>query len=177
VFASTASALPVLGKGAVEAALRKRRHKPMFMVDIAVPRDIEPEVGELRDVYLYTIDDLTAIVDDNVRGRKRAAEQAELIIDEGIAAFVRDQRVRDGQDTVKALRRQAESLRDAELARALAELERGGDPAELLKRLANGLTNKLIHRPTVALRDASANERDEVIRVVSQMFALDTSRD
>ncbi len=173
IFSSTASALPILGKGAVEHALRKRKHKPMFMVDIAVPRDIEPEVGELRDVYLYSIDDLTAIVEDNVRGRKRAAEQAELVIEEGIDSFVRDTRVRDGQDTVKALRRQAEAVRDAEIARALVELERGGDPAEVLRRLGTSLTNKLIHRPTVALRDASANEHDEVIRKVSQMFALE----
>ncbi len=173
IFSSTASALPILGKGAVEQALRKRKHKPMFMVDIAVPRDIEPEVGELRDVYLYSVDDLTAIVEDNVRGRKRAAEQAELVIEAGIDSFVRDMRVRDGQDTVKALRRQAEAVRDAEIARALIELERGGDPAEVLRRLGTSLTNKLIHRPTVALRDASANEHDEVIRMVSQMFALD----
>ena len=173
IFSSTASALPILGKGAVEQALRKRKHKPMFMVDIAVPRDIEPEVGELRDVYLYSVDDLTAIVEDNVRGRKRAAEQAEIVIEEGIDNFVRDTRVRDGQDTVKALRRQAEAVRDAEIARALSELERGGDPAEVLRRLGTSLTNKLIHRPTVALRDASANEHDEVIRMVSQMFALE----
>ena len=177
VISSTASPIPILGKGAVENALKKRKHRPIFMVDIAVPRDIEPEVGQLGDVYLYTIDDLTAIIEDNVRARRRAAEQGELIIEEGVEEYLRDQRVRESQNTLTALRRQAERLRDDELARMLLELERGGDPADLLKRLANGLTNKLIHKPTIALREAGANDRAEVIRVVNELFSLDSGRE
>ena len=177
VISSTASPIPILGKGAVENALKKRKHRPIFMVDIAVPRDIEPEVGQLSDVYLYTIDDLTAIIEDNVRTRRRAAEQGELIVEEGVEEYLRDQRVRESQSTLTALRRQAERLRDDELERTLAELARGGDPAELIKRLANGLTNKLIHKPTIALRDAGANDRAEVIRVVKELFSLDSSRE
>ena len=177
VISSTASPIPILGKGAVENALKKRKHRPIFMVDIAVPRDIEPEVGELRDVYLYTIDDLTAIIEDNVRARRRAAEQGELIVDAGVEEYLRDQRVRESQGTLTALRRHAEQLRDDELARTLADLARGADPAELLKRLANGLTNKLIHKPTIALREAGANDRAEVIRVVNELFSLDSTQE
>ena len=177
VISSTASPIPILGKGAVENALKKRKHRPIFMVDIAVPRDIEPEVGELRDVYLYTIDDLTAIIEDNVRARRRAADQGELIVEEGVEEYLRDQRVRESQSTLTALRRQAERLRDTELERSLADLARGADPAELLKRLANGLTNKLIHKPTIALREAGANDHAEVIRVVNELFSLDSTRE
>src|SRR5690606_6640111 len=114
VITSTASQLPILGKGAVERALKLRKHQPILMVDIAVPRDIEAEVAELDDVYLYTVDDLKEIVDENLKTRQNEARKADLIIAEGVDGFYRQLRSLDAVATVKALRQKVEGLRDAE---------------------------------------------------------------
>jgi glutamyl-tRNA reductase len=176
VIASTGSALPVLGKGAVEAALRARKHRPMFMVDIAVPRDIEPEVGELRDVYLYSIDDLSEIIEENLGERRRAAESAEALIVEGTEAYFRETRVRDGQHLLRAFRSRAESLREGELVRARQRLSAGDPAEEVLEQLAHGLLNKLIHEPTVAIRDASANGRSDLLHYLRTLYGLSEDR-
>ncbi len=173
VIASTAADLPVLGKGMIETAIRARRRKPMLLVDIAVPRDIESQVGELDDVFLYTIDDLAEIVAENRRSRAEAAEQAERIIAQGVDAWLRDLRSQEAVATVKAYRSHAEQIREQELARHLKRLQRGDDPAEVLGRLAHSLTNKLIHTPSRQLREAGAEGRDEVIVHGRRLLGLD----
>ena len=136
VISSTASTLPILGKGSVESALKQRKHKPMFMVDIAVPRDIEPEVDELDDVYLYSVDDLQEIIDENLKSRQDAAHQAEEIIDTQVTHFMGWLRSLESISTIRSFREQAEGLRDETLARALAQLERGENPEQVMQELA-----------------------------------------
>lgn len=172
VISSTASQLPLLGKGAVESALKKRKHKPMFMLDIAVPRDIEAQVGELDDVYLYTVDDLHAVIDENKKSRVAAADQAEEIISEGVEQFLRQQRALNAVETVKAYRQKAEQLRDMELHKALRSLQSGANAEQVLQQFARNLTNKLIHSPTAVLKEASASSRHHVIQVAQELFEL-----
>lgn len=177
VISSTASQLPLLGKGAVEAALKKRRHKPMFMVDIAVPRDIEVQVDELDDVYLYTVDDLRAVIDESRKSREEAAKKAELIIAEGVAQYQAEMRALEAVSTIKAYRQQAEDLRDKELDKALRALESGTDAAQAMTQLARALTNKLIHSPTTKLKQASVDGRAEVIDISQELLGIDLSKE
>jgi glutamyl-tRNA reductase len=174
VITSTAADLPVLGKGMVEQALKARRRRPMFMVDIAVPRDIEPQVAELDDVFLYTIDDLAEIVADNRRSRQEAATEAEALIDQGLAAYLRDVRAREASDTVRSYRGQAEAIAQAELEKHLRRLARGDDAAEVMGRLARSLTNKLIHTPSRELREAAASGRHDVVAHGRRLLGIET---
>lgn len=173
VISSTASPLPILGKGAVEAALKKRKRRPMFMVDIAVPRDIEEQVGQLADVYLYTVDDLTDVVQDNLRSREQAAEQAESIIEEGVQAYTKGRKTQDSVGIIRAYRHKAESIRDEELEKAQKALARGDDPQKVMAQLARTLTNKLLHSPTAKLRAASAEGRSDVLGWSRELFDID----
>ena len=172
VISSTASQLPILGKGSVESALKKRRYKPMFMVDLAVPRDIEAEVQQLRDVYLYTVDDLQHTIDQNMDSRRRAALQAEEIIDTQVDHFLAWLRGQDAHSTIRDYRLQAEQARDEILQKALAQIKNGISPEEALTRLAHSLTNKLIHTPSIQIRDAAANERHDLIAAAHELFRL-----
>src|SRR5512134_1225085 len=156
VVSCTASSLPILGKGLVERALRTRRRRPMFMVDLAVPRDIEQEAGELDDVFLYTVDDLASIVSANLDARRSALEQAEAIIEAQVGQFMHWMRLREGVPLIRALRDEADAARREELERALKALERGEDPAQVLEALSRKLTNKLMHGPTQALSETLA---------------------
>jgi len=173
VITSTASQLPILGKGAVEQALKARKHRPMLMVDLAVPRDIEPQVGELRDVYLYGIDDLRGIVDENLRNRHSEARKADQIIDAGVQALLEEERGRGAVDAVKAYRTMAEQLRERELQQAQRALARGDNPAQVLVRLSRALTNKLIHAPTTGLKQASAAGRQDLLDHACSLLGLD----
>ncbi len=159
VISSTASQLPVLGKGAVEQALKKRRHRPMFMVDIAVPRDIEPQVGELDDVYLYTVDDLHDVIDENLRAREQAAEDARVIVEEGVAAYHQGKFEQEAASSIVEYRRKAEAWRDAEVARALKAVSQGQTVDDAVKILARNLTNKLLHHPTEMLKRLPENKK------------------
>jgi glutamyl-tRNA reductase len=152
VISCTASSLPILGKGLVERALRARRHRPLFMVDLAVPRDIEQEVADLDDVFLYTVDDLAEIVSANLDSRRSALEQAEAIIDTQVGRFMQWMELREGAPLIRALREEADAARREELERALRALARGEPPAQVLESLSRSLTNKLLHRPTQALK-------------------------
>ncbi|NOV31149.1 glutamyl-tRNA reductase [Methylomonas sp. ZR1] len=172
VVSSTASQLPILGKGRVESAIKIRKHKPMFMVDLAVPRDIEAEVAQLRDVYLYTVDDLQNTVNQNMDSRRRAAEQAEEIIDTQVEHFMAWLRSQGAQETIRDFRTQAEQTRDEALQKALAQLNSGAAADEVLQRLAYSLTNKLIHTPCAQLREAGANERHDLIAASREIFKL-----
>ena len=177
VISSTASQLPILGKGAVESALKSRKHRPMFMVDIAVPRDIESQVGELNDVYLYTVDDLREVIDENIRSRESAARKAEEIIHGGVELWQRQLRGLDAVDTIRALRASVEKLRDDELDKALKLLQRGDDPQELLRQFARNITNKFLHQPTSSLKQAGEDGQQEQIRWASQLFDVNSSDD
>ncbi|MBB3170138.1 glutamyl-tRNA reductase [Simiduia aestuariiviva] len=176
VISSTASQLPILGKGAVEAALKKRRHKPIFMVDIAVPRDIEPQVAELDDVFLFSVDDLKEVIDENRKSREEAAEAARHIINDGVLKFNRQQGVQGAADAIRTLRAQSETLKNQEIKKALNNLNGGAKPEVVLNQLANSLTNKLLHHPTTALRDASADGREDLIALAYELFALNADK-
>jgi glutamyl-tRNA reductase len=161
VIASTASSLPILGKGAVERALKYRKHRPIFMVDIAVPRDIEPQVSELSDVYLYTVDDLKQVIDQNLKSREQAAQEAEALVEQGSAQFMNQQRGTGAGELLRTFRSHAESIQQAELEKALNALKGGADAEAVVKSLSRSLTNKLIHTPTTQVRK-SAEQGDEL---------------
>jgi glutamyl-tRNA reductase len=177
VIGSTGSSLPIVGKGAAEAAIKLRRRRPIFMVDIAVPRDIEAGVGELPDVYLYTIDDLSAIIEGNIAQRRQAAASAETFVQEGARLFLRESRVQKDQALLRAFRDQAKSIQAESLSRAKKDLQRGTDPERVLERLSNDLTNKLIHAPTMAIRDASADGRADLLDYLRVLYDVDTDPD
>ena len=145
----------------------------MFMVDIAVPRDIEPAVGDLEDVFLYSIDDLTEVIEDNAAMRREAADQAETMVAEGVERYVRERRVRDNQALLRRFRQRADAARDEELARALRRLVTEHDPEEVIERLARDLTNKLVHGPIAAMRDASADGRTDILNYLRSRYGLD----
>jgi len=175
VVSSTNSQLPLLGKGAVEKASKQRRHKPMLLIDLAVPRDIEAEVGDVPDAYLYSIDDIRSVIDDNVKSRNEAAAQAQLIIDRGVDDYQRHVRSLNAVGTLRAFRNKAEAIRTQEMDKALRALEKGESAATVLDTLARGITNKLIHAPTVKMKHASADGRDELMELVQELFDLENN--
>ncbi len=172
VVSCTAAPLPILGLGMAERAVKARRHRPMVMVDLAVPRDIEPEVGKLDDVFLYTVDDLAQVVDAGLESRQQAVLQAEEIINGRVDGFLHWMHARDAVPTIRALRSHAESLRAAELDRALKLLAKGDDPRQVLEALSQGLANKLLHGPTRFLNQAEGEGQADAARVVRQLFNL-----
>jgi glutamyl-tRNA reductase len=172
VVSCTASALPIIGLGMVERALKVRRHRPMVMVDLAVPRDIESEVGKLDDVFLYTLDDLGQIVESGQESRQSAIVEAEEIITHRVDDFLHWMESRETVPTIRALRDSAERARRHELDHALKLLQRGDDPTQVLEALSKGLTNKLLHPPTQALNLAEGAERNEVAQVISRIWHL-----
>jgi glutamyl-tRNA reductase len=169
VISSTGSQLPILGKGAVEEAVKARRWRPMLMIDLAVPRDIEPQVSEIPDIYLYTVDDMREVIEENLRLRASEASKADEIVADGIAALKDGLLERQSADVVKTYRDSALALQQAELDKALKMLEKGADPEEVLGRLARDLTNKLIHAPTAGLRQLA---KEGGKRDVSRMAAI-----
>ncbi len=173
VISSTASQLPILGKGAVESALKQRRRQPIFMVDIAVPRDIEAEVGELDDVYLYTVDDLRMVIDENKQSRENAAAQARDIIQSAINEFLQESRVSHSVSAIKTYRQYAETLRDEVLQKALSDLNNGVSPEDVVRVMANSLTNKMLHAPTNQLKQASSNGDEELLNLTKKLFAVE----
>lgn len=173
VISSTASPLPILGKGAVEGALKKRKHRPMFMVDLAVPRDIEAEVSSLRDVYLYTVDDLHDVIQDGLDSRKQAAEQAEKLVDVQVSAFMSWLQGQGAAGTICAYRSKAEQaqLQVADQARRM--LAQGKDMEYIIDYLSHTLTNKLLHDATSALNHAARNGDESLLDAARTLFKLD----
>jgi glutamyl-tRNA reductase len=155
VISCTASPAALVTKRAVEAAIRARRRRPIFMVDMAVPRDIEPEVAELEDVYLFSIDDLQQLVNENIQQREVAAGGARLVINEEVTRFLAESRAQDAAPAIRALRQQAEGIRQQTVEQARRMLAAGKSSDEVIEYLANTLTNRLLHAPTQALRQAS----------------------
>lgn len=172
VISSTASQLPILGKGAVEHALKMRKHRPILMVDIAVPRDIEEQVGDLDDIYLYTVDDLTEIVDENKRNREFEARKADKIIAAGIESYLQQLKSLDVVATLKNYREQSEYMRDTELEKALKQLAKGGQAEQVLAHLARNLTNKFMHKPSIEMKKASVQGREDLIGWAHELFGL-----
>jgi len=170
VISSTASTLPILGKGAVEKALKQRKHRPMFLVDLAVPRDIEEQVGELRDAYLYTVDDLQEVIQENLASRKAAAEEAEQIIDLQTADFMRWLKSLDAVPTILDLRAHIDHLAQRELDRARRRLQAGEDAEEVLRWLTYALTQKLAHVPSERL---NREHTEELVKATRHLFGLD----
>ena len=172
VISCTASPLPILGKGMVERAIKARKHRPIFMVDLAVPRDIEPEVSQLSDVFLYDVDDLAEIVKQGVDSRQVAALQAETIIETRVQNFMAWMHSRETVPTIRALRDHAERQRRLELERAMKQLARGDDPEKVMDHLSHALTNKLMHGPTHALSNATQDERESLEAWLRRLYHL-----
>ncbi|MDA8224733.1 MAG: glutamyl-tRNA reductase [Betaproteobacteria bacterium] len=172
VVTCTASPLPILGKGLVERALKARRHRPIFMVDLAVPRDIESEVAELSDVFLYTVDDLGAVVQQGLDNRQSQVGQAEQIIEARVQEFVHWLDMREVVPTIRSLRDHVDRVRRHEVERAMKLLARGDAPEQVLEQLSRSLTNKFLHHPTHALHHADEAERRELVAVLSRLYSL-----
>lgn len=173
LISCTAAPLPILGKGMVERALKQRRHRPMFMVDIAVPRDIEPEVGDLDDVYLYTVDHLQEAIQENVRARQEAAQEASELIRDAIVRHRRQRREQDAVGVLRDYREQRTRMAAEELDKALQQLNNGGDPEEVLRRFQHSLVNKWLHGPSVTLRNMAAEGRAEALLVARELLLSD----
>ena len=172
IVSSTNSQLPLLGKGAVERALKHRKHKPMLLVDLAVPRDIEAEVSEIADAYLYSIDDISDVIEDGVKSRADAAAQAESIIERGVEDYRKALRSLNVVSTLRAFRDKADAIREKELERALKALEKGESAEAVVSSLARSLTQKLVHSPSVQMKKASAAGRDELLALTAELFEL-----
>jgi glutamyl-tRNA reductase len=175
VIASTASREPVLDRDTVANAIAERRRKPMFLVDIAVPRDIDPAVATIEDVFLYTIDDLREVIDENLRGRREAALEAEAMIELSVEHFMGWWRALDLHNPIGELRRGAEASRDEVLAKAKAMLARGRPAEEVLAFLANTLTNKLLHAPSANLRAAVLRGDADLLQAATRLFDSETA--
>ncbi|MEJ4043842.1 glutamyl-tRNA reductase [Erwinia sp. SLM-02] len=173
IISSTASPLPIIGKGMVERALKQRRNQPMLLVDIAVPRDVEPEVGKLPNAYLYSVDDLQAIIESNLAQRKAAAVQAETIVVQESGEFMSWLRAQGAVETIREYRSQADQVRSELEARALAALQNGGNAEEVIRDLAHKLTNRLIHAPTKSLQQAARDGDGERLQILRDSLGLE----
>lgn len=172
VITATNSQLPLLGKGAIESALKSRKRKPMLLIDLAVPRNIEPEVTNLEDVYLYNLDDLQKIINENLKSREEAAKQAESLIEIKAAHFMRELKSLEAVDTIRALREKLNQMTDQELRDALNQLKQGKNPEEVLKLLTHNMLQKILHLPTVQLRQAAYDGQLELLLLARRLFQL-----
>jgi len=173
IISSTASPLPIIGKGMVERALKQRRNQPMLLVDIAVPRDVEPEVGKLPNAYLYSVDDLQAIIESNLAHRKAAAVQAETIVVQESNEFMSWLRAQGAVDTIRDYRSHAEQVRSELEAKALLALQNGDNAEEVIRDLAHKLTNRLIHAPTKSLQQAARDGDSERLNILRDSLGLE----
>jgi glutamyl-tRNA reductase len=172
VVSCTGSPLPIIGLGMVERAIKLRRHRPMFMVDLAVPRDIEVEVGEMDDVFLYTVDDLAQVVESGLESRQAAVVEAEAIIATQVETFISWLETRDAVPLIRSLRDAAERARRHEFEHALKMLAKGENPEKVLDQLSHRLTNKFLHAPTQTLNSAEAEERETLRNAAARLFHL-----
>ena len=177
VISATSSTTPIISRATVETALKVRRHRPIFMVDIAVPRDIASDVGTLADVYLYSVDDLETVITENQQSRETAAMQANEIVIAQADHFLSWLRATDAEPTIRDMRNKSGQLRDGLLEQARQRLAKGADPDDVMTALANQLVNKIMHEPSVRLRDAGASGRVEFIETVRELYDLSSSED
>ena len=173
VVSSTSSSEPVVTESMLRAAARKRRHKPMFIADLAVPRDIEASADTIPDIYLHTIDDLSKIISENVAQRHQVVHEAEQYISEGVQCFEKKHRVQLSASMLKQYRTQIESTRDEALEKALKRLEAGDEPANVLSKFAHELSNQLAHKPTLSIRQASIHDDSDLLHFLKQIYKLD----
>ena len=171
IITSTASTLPIIGKGMIESALKLRRRKPIFIVDLAVPRDVEAEVGELNDIYLYTLDSLGRVIQQNLDAREAAVAEADAIINIRTAEFMHWLGARGSVPIIQQLRGKADQYRQIELDRAKKLLAKGDDPVKVLEALANGLTNKFLHHPLAALNRSTGQNREALADALEKLYA------
>ena len=172
VITSTASQLPIVGLGMVERAIKARKHRPIFMVDLAVPRDIEAEVVQLDDVFLYTVDDLAQVVTDGIENRQEAAVSAEMIISTRVEAFMHWLQKRNSVPTIKALRDQAETMRTAELEKAIKLIQKGESPEKVLEKLSLAIANKMLHAPSHALNQSHGDEHERLAQQLRHIYQI-----
>jgi len=172
VISSTAAPVPVIGKGTVERALKKRKHKPVFMVDIAVPRDIEAEVAELDDIYLYTVDDLKSVIDENIKSRETAAKQGEAMIEGDVETFMGWLRAQDQMELIRSYRNKINNIQIQTLEKAQKLLKNGTSADEALNFLAHTLTNKLAHDATVAMNKAAHSGDHKLLEASDKLLNL-----
>lgn len=177
VIASTASPLPIIGKGTVERALKQRKREPIFMVDLAVPRDIEPEVNDLDDIYLYSVDDLQSVIEENMENRQQAALQAHEIIDIQVEHFLDWQRSLGAVDVIAQIRQHTQNISDEVLYKAKKQLASGQNAEEVLDYLAHTITNKFLHQPSTHLRLASQDDRDDILNLAQNLFLKNSVAD
>jgi glutamyl-tRNA reductase len=176
VISCTASLVPLITKGAAEAAIRARRRRPILMVDLGVPRDIDPAVADLEDVYLFSIDDLQQLIDENRQQREVAAGGARLLIEEEVARFLSDSRAHDAGPAIRALREQADGIRLQTVEQARRLLAAGKSADEVIEYLAHTLTNRLLHTPTQALRRAAESKDSALAEAVTQALIEERDR-
>lgn len=172
VITATSSQLPIIGKGMLETVLKIRKRRPMFMVDLAMPRDIEPEIALLEDVYLYNIDDLQQITSQNLQNRQEAAALAEAIIDIQARHYIQKLQILNAGDMIRDFRNRMESMRDQEVEKAIQKLRQGHDKDLVLKALARNLTNKFMHHPTIKLREAAYNNDVDFMLLAKEILDL-----
>ena len=172
VVTCTASTLPIIGKGLIESALRARKHRPILIIDLAVPRDVEAEVESLDDIFLYTVDDLGRLAREGLDQRQSAVAQAEAIIETQVGDFMQWLDNRQLVPTIRALRDDAERVRRHELERALQRLQHGDDAGKVIEQLSHALTNKFLHAPTHALNHASDEDRDQLVQVLRHLHQM-----
>ncbi len=173
IISSTGAPLPILGKGAIEAAMRTRRYRPLLIVDIAVPRDVEPQVGDIDGVFLYTVDDLNNVVDEGRKNRMAAAEQAEEIVQHQVELFMRRLRALGANDTIRQYRDQVQQTQSILLEKSRKQLLNGQDPETVLEQFAHAFGNKLMHAPTKQMRDAAEHGDNELLNAAKTLFDLD----
>jgi glutamyl-tRNA reductase len=172
VITATSSTLPILGKGLLEQCIKKRKHKPILIIDLAVPRDVEPECAQLADIYLYSVDDLQQVIQENIQSRQEAATEAESIITDELEEFQVQLRGQNATDIIRDYRQQAEDHKQEALEKAIKTLQQGKSPEEALQLLANTLVNKMLHTPTESLKSASADEQHSLIETAKIILGL-----
>ena len=172
VITATSSTLPILGKGLLEQSTKKRKHKPILIIDLAIPRDVEPECARLADIYLYSVDDLHDVIQENIQSRQKAAASAEDIIENELVSFQSQLRGRNANDIIRDYRQQAEQHKQEAVDKAIRLLNQGKDPEQVLQLLANSLVNKMLHTPTESLKAASADEQQALIESAKIILGL-----
>ena len=172
IITATASSQPIITKDSIEQALIQRKHNPIFMVDLAVPRDIEATVANLRDAYLYSLDDLQEMIEENLAHRLAAAEEAEKVVQASLTQFLVELRSRDAVNTLVSFRQQIDSLKNNELEKAISRLQHGDSAHQVLTQFANQFTQKLTHGPSLQIKKAAAEGEMELISAISKLFNL-----
>ncbi|WP_196140609.1 glutamyl-tRNA reductase [Aliikangiella sp. G2MR2-5] len=177
IISSTASPVPIIGKGLMEKAIKQRKHRPVFMVDLAVPRDIEPEVADLRDIYLYTVDDMQDVIKENLKVREEAANEARDIIAVHCHKYLNWLKSLSTVSLMKEFRAQYDDIKASELSRSLAKLENSDSPEKVMTELANRLMQKFMHSPSRLIRQAGESHNQEALEIIADAFSLKPNSD